>query len=131
LGNEGDRLVLVDAEGAAVDALSWGDDVSVFEPSVGDVPSGHSIERRTPGGDSDSAADFIDNDDPSPGRGYVATSADAGSPLRGGRVDVLSGSGARDWGWVPWAMAAASGAACVAMAGWRAGVALRDRMRHT
>ena len=68
LGNNGDALALVDREGLVVDAISWGADSSRLDPPIGDVPAGHSIERRVAGADHDRADDFVDNAQPSPGR---------------------------------------------------------------
>ncbi len=131
LGNDGDRLYLVDAAGLAVDAVSWGSDAGVLAPAVADVPSGHSIERRIAGVDSDTAADFADNEHPSPGAAFEAA---VGNPKprigSGPSVELLAGSGARDWGWLPWALMAASAAACAGTVGWRAAGAVRERVRQ-
>ncbi len=69
LANIGDRLVLVDNAGRLVDALSYGEDETVLSPSIDSVPRGHSVERSSPGADTDSAQDFVDNPHPSPGTG--------------------------------------------------------------
>jgi hypothetical protein len=71
LGNDGDRLALKDGAGSIVDAISWGKDTTVLDPAIVDVPAGHSIERRTPDVDTDTAADFTDNLNPSPGRPFA------------------------------------------------------------
>ncbi len=46
LANTGDRLVLRDSYGNVLDALSWGNDASVFNPPCAAVAPGHSLERR-------------------------------------------------------------------------------------
>jgi len=69
LANAGDRLVLIDNAGRLVDALSYGKDEAVLSPSIDSVPRGHSLERSSPGADTDSAQDFVDNPHPSPGTG--------------------------------------------------------------
>lgn len=113
-----------------MDAVSWGADGSVLDPSVSDVPSGHSIERRSAGVDSDRAADFVDNQRPSPGASYEAAGANPKQRNGSGSVDILAGSGERDWSWLPWALVAVSGAACAATAGWRGVWFARDRLRR-
>jgi len=69
LSNQGDRLTLRDGEGRLADALSYGDDDSILDPAAGDVEAGHSLERAPAGRDSDTAGDFVDNDEPTPGFG--------------------------------------------------------------
>ena len=46
LANTGDRLMLRDSYGNVLDALSWGNDASVFNPPCAAVAPGHSLERR-------------------------------------------------------------------------------------
>ena len=67
LDNSGDRLILRDNNGIFIDSLSYGDDVSQFDPSVPLVPIGFSFERKTPGLDSDVAGNFEEIDPPTPG----------------------------------------------------------------
>jgi hypothetical protein len=132
LGNDGDALALVDASGEIIDAVSWGDDSSILDPSVDDVPSGHSIERKSAGVDSNVAGDFIDNERPSPGSPFEALPQDTPPASTGGQlVEVLSGRGSRDWDWLAWAIVAVSVAALAGTAGWRATFAVRDRLRHS
>ena len=75
LGNDGDRLALLDPTGTIVDALSYGDDTTFLSPAAADVPAGHSLERRDDQDtDTDTAADWTDRFPPSPGvRGIAAT----------------------------------------------------------
>lgn len=67
LANGGDIVILKDSSGNVVDRVSYGDDTSAFDPSVGDVPEGHSIERNPHGFDTDTASDFVELEIPSPG----------------------------------------------------------------
>lgn len=65
LDNGGDRLLLKDASGNTIDALSWGSDTSIF--TIPNVVVGHSLERLVPGFDTNSPLDFIDRVNPTPG----------------------------------------------------------------
>ena len=67
LANTGDRLLLYDPTGHLIDALSYGDDASVFNPPAPGVVAGHSLEREPGAPDTDTAADFVDRAHPSPG----------------------------------------------------------------
>ena len=69
LNNEGDCLVLMDSAGEMIDALSYGDDVSIMLPPCQDVAEGHSLERQPAGLDTEQASDFAGNGAPSPGYG--------------------------------------------------------------
>ena len=81
LANKGDRVLLYDSSGNLADGVSWGDDVGVLAPAVGAVAPGHSIERSPPGHDTDAAVDFVDNANPSPGRG-IGEAAVAGAAVQ-------------------------------------------------
>jgi hypothetical protein len=80
LANKGDHVLLYDPSGRLADGVSWGDDEGVLSPSVPAVAPGHSIERSSPGRDTDTAADFVDNGNPSPGRG-IGEAAVAGAAI--------------------------------------------------
>lgn len=67
LDDLGDRLILKNAGGNTVDSLSYGDDVSIFNPSIPTVAIGHSLERLAPGVDTNAAVDFKDQNPPTPG----------------------------------------------------------------
>jgi phosphatidylserine/phosphatidylglycerophosphate/cardiolipin synthase-like enzyme len=67
LSNTGDRLTLRDDTGAIIDELSWGSNTSVFTLPV--LAAGHSAERQPIGVDTDTAADFVDRNPPTPGYG--------------------------------------------------------------
>ncbi len=70
LANTGDRLLLRDASGVLVDALSYGDDASVFSPPCPPVAAGHSLERFPLGQNTRQASDFQEQPNPSPGQGW-------------------------------------------------------------
>ena len=73
LANSGDRLILSDAAGRRVDALSYGQDMTVLEPAIPAVADkGRSLERRPAGHDTDQASDFQEQLVPSPGQGWAA-----------------------------------------------------------
>ena len=69
LGNTGDRVVLADAQAQSIDSVSWGTDVSAFDPSVTPVAanSGSSIARTNVSVDTDSASDWSALATPTPG----------------------------------------------------------------
>ena len=65
-----DKLDLKDntcPNGTSVDRISWGNDISAFNPGIGIVADGHSSERDPDGKDTDTAADFVDRSVPTPG----------------------------------------------------------------
>jgi hypothetical protein len=67
LGNNGDRVILKNDSGLIIDQLSYGTDITVFNPSIPDVQKGHSISRNPAGFDTDVASDFINLTMPTPG----------------------------------------------------------------
>lgn len=67
LVNDGDRLQLFDQSNNLIDAISWGDDATIMNPSIGLVIQGSSITRTPNGKDTGLAADFIDLASPTPG----------------------------------------------------------------
>ncbi len=130
LGNDGDRLVLRDPSGAVADSISWGSDTSVLAPAIADVPSGHSIERRVPGSDTDSAADFVDNVRPSPGAPFEAVGPRANAQQQNTPAEALASGSGLSFEWVPWSLAGAAGAALLVMLSWRAVPMVTQRLRH-
>lgn len=130
LGNAGDRLLLRDPAGTVVDAISWGTDASVLKPAIGAVPSGHSIERRVPGGDTDSAADFVDNMRPSPGAPFEAALVGRTGSRPTGAPQSLAPGNETSLDWLPWSLAAIAAAGLVVALSWRAVPALTQRLRH-
>lgn len=130
LGNAGDRLLLRDPAGKVVDAISWGSDASVLIPAIAPVPSGHSIERRVPGGDTDSAADFVDNMRPSPGAPFQAAPVGRAGSRSTGTPQSLAPGHETSLDWLPWSLAALAATALAVALSWRAVPALTQRLRH-
>lgn len=78
LANTGDRLILRDVQGSVIDALSWGSDRSVFDPPCPLVSAkGYSLERVPAGHDTDQAADFQEQNRPSPGQPWFRATVTA------------------------------------------------------
>jgi hypothetical protein len=67
LANGGDRVILKDANGADVDALSYGTDTTYFIVQRPTNLEGHSLARVPPAVDTDAAADWSDQYPPNPG----------------------------------------------------------------
>ena len=120
LGNNGDALVLAGPDGAVIDAISWGTDASRLNPPIGDVPAGHSIERRVAGADQDRADDFVDNARPSPGRALPPVEAKP-QPLDAASapVPIVAPAASAVARYLPWVIASLSLAALAAAAAWR------------
>jgi hypothetical protein len=133
LGNDGDQLVLRDPSGAIADAISWGQDTTVLAPAIADVPSGHSIERRVAGADSDSASDFVDNERPTPGRAFeppLAGARQASAREPGLATGTLAAGRNASFAWMPWAFAGAAGGALIVALSWRTIPVVAQRLRH-
>lgn len=71
LSNSGDRVILKDASANLIDQMSWSTNNTVFDPPCPDVAEGHSLERNPKGHDTDVAADFINQINPTPGVGLL------------------------------------------------------------
>jgi hypothetical protein len=124
LGNDGDHLLLRDPAGHTVDAVSWGDDTYAFDPPVPDVPAGHSIERRQQGLDTDSVADWIDNELPSPGGALDSTgSKPQRQNVSGGTLPtlVIAGRPGGSHAWFIWSIVAFAGTLTLSAIAWRFG----------
>ena len=67
LGNSGDALYLKDSNNTVVDALSWGTNTDVLNPSAPDVAEGSSLSRSDLKSDTDSASDWAEAKTPTPG----------------------------------------------------------------
>jgi hypothetical protein len=92
LANKGDRLLLFDDQGLLVDALSYGDDGEIFQPPAPAVAAGHCLERVPPGYDTDSAGDFRDSSNPSPGLApEMAEASESPPPVATQTVARVSG----------------------------------------
>jgi hypothetical protein len=131
LGNDGDSLTLRDASGAVVDAVSWGWDRTILDPPIPDVPSGHSIERRSVGVDTNSANDWTDTLSPSPGAPHRETAVlgerRAGAAV-GPVIDITNSRRESVPGWLPWTIVGASALALAAAIAWRVTPVVRRRL---
>lgn len=78
LDNDGDRVFLYDNNNNLIDTVSWGTDISAFNPSVTDVDEGHSIARKTKGVDTDVADDWEDLEGPNPGTNPHSNNSEEG-----------------------------------------------------
>ena len=67
LSNSGDRIVLRNASGAVVDAVSWGTNATAMSPSAPVAPYGNSLSRITFQQDTNTASDWGVRP-PSPGK---------------------------------------------------------------
>ena len=65
--NAGGLVRLKDSSATLIDQMSFGGDTSVLNPAPPDVVTGHSLERNPDGTDTNSAADFVDRNPPTPG----------------------------------------------------------------
>jgi hypothetical protein len=73
LSNTGDEVLILDGGDAVVDAMSYGDKTTFFDPPCPDVVAGHSLERSPANVDTDTADDWIDQESPKPGSVTVPT----------------------------------------------------------
>jgi hypothetical protein len=67
LGNSGDEVLLLAADDAVLDAVSWGNSKFAFDPSAKDVAEGHSLERFPAFSDRSNAEIWRDQTQPNPG----------------------------------------------------------------
>lgn len=68
LANGGDRIILKNASGALVDALSWGSNTTIFKPSAPVAPYGYSTWRKSLSVDTNAASDWASQSQPTPGK---------------------------------------------------------------
>jgi hypothetical protein len=80
LSASGDEVILLDGNNVIVEGLSWGSSTVIFEPSVRNVEQDHSLERYPASADTDSAADWRDQANPSPGQLDLSTPTVTPSP---------------------------------------------------
>ena len=66
LANISDRIILKQDDGAEIDAMSYNNDTTAFDPACPDVSEGHSLSRIT-GPDTNMALDWEENNSPNPG----------------------------------------------------------------
>ena len=67
LSNSGDEVLILDGGDAIVDAMSYGDKITFFDPPCPDVTAGHSLERSPVNVDTNTAEDWNDQEFPNPG----------------------------------------------------------------
>ena len=67
LDDSGDHIHLISPSREIVDSVGWGNDTDVWIPAVPGVPDGSSIERLTPGFDTDSVSDWEERLPSNPG----------------------------------------------------------------
>ncbi len=67
LANDGDEVLLLDSNNLLIDAISYGDNQTIFNPSIAGVFEGQSIERIPASCDTDTAADWQPQRIPTPG----------------------------------------------------------------
>lgn len=70
LHNDNDKLFLKNPQGEILDGMSYGMTKNPFDPACPDVAKGHTLERLILTIDTDTAADWVDNPNPSPGLPY-------------------------------------------------------------
>lgn len=68
LANDGDEVLILDGKNQIIDSINYGDKLTYFSPSIGDVYSGQSIERIPASCDSETAADWQPQRFPTPGK---------------------------------------------------------------
>lgn len=74
LSNSGDAVILKSPQDDIIDKLSYGNNKSIFDPSIETVRKGDSISRIIKGFDNDIVDDFIENIKPNPGTNPAETS---------------------------------------------------------
>ena len=99
LNNGGDALMLRDGAGTTIDALSWGDNTTVFDPAAPDGAEGASLLREPPDGDTDSAADWLAQADAIPHGAVVIERPEWILPADSSVIlsEVLAAPKAVDW----------------------------------
>ncbi|MBM4464255.1 MAG: lamin tail domain-containing protein [Chloroflexi bacterium] len=80
LSNSGDEVLILDDDDAIVDAMSYGNKTTYFDPPCPGVAAGHSLERSPANVDTDTAADWIDQEFPNPGSVTVPTPTATATP---------------------------------------------------
>ena len=80
LSNSGDEVLILDGGDAIVDAMSYGNKTTFFDPPCPDVATDHSLERSPANVDSDTAEDWIDQEFPNPGSVTAPTPTPTATP---------------------------------------------------
>jgi len=73
LSNSGDEVLILDDGDDIVNAMSYGDKTTFFDPPCPDVSAGHSLERSPANVNTDAAEDWIDQESPNPGSVTIPT----------------------------------------------------------
>ena len=87
LANDGDEVLLLDADNRIIDSLNYGNSTHFFIPSIADVFTGVSIERVPANCDTDSAADWQPQEMPTPGQ--ITLDADCTEPVNPANLEEL------------------------------------------
>ena len=80
LSNSGDEVLLLDYGDNVVDTVSWGTSNWAFDPPAASVAEGHSLERVPAYLDTDSAQDWRDQPNPTPGGVDISTPTPSPTP---------------------------------------------------
>ena len=80
LSNSGDEVLILDGGDAIVDAMSYGNKTTFFDPPCPDVATGYSLERSPANVDTDTAADWDEQESPDPGEVNVPTPTPTATP---------------------------------------------------
>jgi len=86
LANGGDEVVLLNKPNGFIDGLNYGDKTTLFDPAVLGVFTGQSIERVPADCDTDAAADWQPQENPTPGE--LQFTGECTTPVE--RLDLLS-----------------------------------------
>ncbi|MDY0149973.1 MAG: lamin tail domain-containing protein, partial [Kiritimatiellia bacterium] len=81
LNNFGDGVILRNAGGSTVDAVSWGASTAAFSPSVPNVAAGRSIARDPANNDTNTRNDWADQAAPDPGAANLPTGIQNGGTI--------------------------------------------------
>ncbi len=82
LSNSSDAVRLLAPDGATVDAMSYGDNTTAFDPPCPDVPAGSSLARVPSWQDTNRAADWLAQERPSPGEPGAAAQTPTATPTQ-------------------------------------------------
>ncbi len=87
LANSGDELVLLNNDNRYVDVINYGESSRFFSPAIGDVLTNQSIERVPAACDTDTAADWQPQREPTPG--VVFLEGDCATPQDSADFPIL------------------------------------------
>ena len=125
LGNAGDRLALVAADGRIIDALSWGSDAAYDNPPLEAPAAGRSLRRYF--ADDGSLLAIEESAEPSPGllETPPTSAANAGDDSAAGPSQAAAGGGSGLLAWM--LLGAVGGSALLGAGGWRARALINAR----